>query len=616
MKASKFPYEHYFYWLAFLVGLLLRLYRLGVVPLSDSEASWALQALGQAHGGAANIGAQPAYVLITSLLFSIIENSNTMARLLPALAGSVLIFVPFYFKHWMGDSIWLHRAGLVMAFGLAIDPGLVSISRQAGSLMPALAFTLLTLAALYNHRMSWAGFTAALALLSGPSLLQGLLILLISWGLLKVLGKKLSASQPEVEEFEQSKEPSPAWSVRQSLPAFALTLVLVGTLFLRAPQGLGGLADTLPAYFQTWITSSGIPVLRIPASLAFYQPLVLIFAAFAFFRNLFRQQDETQVQPVVLGLGVWAVVAFLLPFLYTGRQVGDLAWCLIPLWALASLEIGRSLLPETDKTIRVVAACLAALLFVMAVVGWLNLLSLLRFQTNIALYWASIIAAFLLGLIAVLLVAAGWSKSYGMHVAIGSPNTGVPGMVGSPSAAMRGLVGSLIVLLVLQLLSTGIGMTIVRGNGAQDLWPQLPTTGQSNLLVTTLTDLSSWNTGLRDQLEIAVVNGTPSLQWALRNFPNARFETALSVTESPPVVITPKDNKAPVLAEKYRGQDFVWSLSPGWQGAVPTDFLNWLAYRSSPLTQTQIILWARADAFPGVTLENAGASNGTGIINP
>ena len=163
-----------------------------------------------------------------------------------------------------------------------------------------------------------------------------------------------------------------------------------------------------------------------------------------------------------------------------------------------------------------VAVCLAAVLFVMAVVGWVNLLAIGRYQLNVLLYWAVIIGALVLGLIAVLLVAAGWSIN----------------------AARVGMVGSLCVVLGLQLLSNTIGMTIVHQNGAQELWPVSPTTGQANLLITTLTDLSMWNTGLRDQLEIVVLDGSSSLQWALRHFPNTRYLTALSSTEAPPVVIT------------------------------------------------------------------------------
>lgn len=113
---------------------------------------------------------------------------------------------------------------------------------------------------------------------------------------------------------------------------------------------------------------------------------------------------------------------------------------------------------------------------------------------------------------------------------------------------------------------------------------------------------------MRDQLEIVALNASPSLEWALRNFPNASFESTLASTEAPPVVITLKGAEEPVLAEKYRGQDFVWTLSPAWLGAFPPDFVNWLAFRTAPLNQAQVILWARMDIFPGGAQENTSAT--------
>ena len=133
--------------------------------------------------------------------------------------------------------------------------------------------------------------------------------------------------------------------------------------------------------------------------------------------------------------------------------------------------------------------------------------------------------------------------------------------------------------------------------------------------MTTLSDLSSRNTGLRDQLEIVALVDPPSqqweaLKWELRHYPNARFATSLSPVETPPIVITYKGAEVPTLAEKYRGQDFIWWINPGWQGVLPPNFINWLAFRQAPSMQDQIILWARADTFPG------GASGASGSTAP
>ena len=114
----------------------------------------------------------------------------------------------------MGDSDWLHRAGVVMAFGLALDPGLVSLSRQAGSLMPALVFTLFALASVYNRRMVLAGICTGLALLSGVAFLQGLLILGISWGLYVLISRIMVESQPGEDSSGSTTEEIPAASIR------------------------------------------------------------------------------------------------------------------------------------------------------------------------------------------------------------------------------------------------------------------------------------------------------------------------------------------------------------------------------------------------------------------
>ena len=413
-------------------------------------------------------------------------------------------------------------------------------------------------------------------------------MLLAIWGGLRLVGRKSAGPGFDEGEGPPPQVLPPAPSLRQALPSFVLTLLVAGTLFLRVPQGLSALADTLPAYLSSWVTPSGVPVLRLPASLLAYAPLVVIFAVVALVHLWFGKREEEEPRPLVIGLCITALVAIILPLLYAGRQVGDMAWALIPLWALAALEIGRVLRPGADKTTTVVAACLALVLFVMAVVGWVNLLAIGRYQANVILYWAIIIGSFLLGLIGVLLVSAGWSVN----------------------TATRGVVASLCLVFGLQLFANTIGMTIVRQNDSRELWSAPTTAGQADLLFTTLTDLSTWNTGLRDQLQIVALDAPPSLQWALQRFPNTSYATALSSSQAPPVVITLKGAEAPILAQQYRGQDFVWTLSPGWQGAFPPDFINWLAFRTAPLNQIQVILWARADIFPG------GAPVSTGTTTP
>src|SRR5512141_652406 len=137
MNSPRLKYEGWLYGLAFLIALGFRLIQLGASPLTDSEATLALQALHLAQGKDIILGSQSGYVLFTSLFFAVIEATNFMARILPALVGSFIIFAPGLLRDQLKP-----RIALIVAFLLAFDPGLVALSRQADGTMLAVTFTL------------------------------------------------------------------------------------------------------------------------------------------------------------------------------------------------------------------------------------------------------------------------------------------------------------------------------------------------------------------------------------------------------------------------------------------------------------------------------------------
>src|SRR5215207_11425845 len=163
MNSSSIKNEGWLYWLAFLVALGFRLIQLGASPLTDSEATLALQALHLAQGQAPLLGPQPGYILLTSILFAVINTTNFMARFLPAVAGSLLVFVPYFFRQKIKQ-----RPALILAFLFAIDPGLVALSRQANVTILAVAALLFAWAMWRNRRAIPAGIFAGLAPLSPP----------------------------------------------------------------------------------------------------------------------------------------------------------------------------------------------------------------------------------------------------------------------------------------------------------------------------------------------------------------------------------------------------------------------------------------------------------------
>ena len=279
MNMNRIRVEHALYVLAFALALTVRFLNLGAVPLSDVEANWALQALhaslGNSLGSQLVLASQPAYIFLSGLSFSLLGSSNFLARFWPALVGSMLVLAPLFFRPLLG-----RRAALILAFGLALDPGMVAVSRLVGGPILAIGFGIWALGLAYDQRPLLAGIFAGLALLSGPAILQGLLGLFLAWLVIRLLaGADLIA--PLVEP-EDRVEDVPGWRnpLRVGISSMVVTTLIVGTVFFRLPQGLGAWMGTLPDYLTGWVSASGIPSLRLLAALAVYQPLALIFDLF------------------------------------------------------------------------------------------------------------------------------------------------------------------------------------------------------------------------------------------------------------------------------------------------------------------------------------------------
>ena len=143
------------------------------------------------------------------------------------------------------------------------------------------------------------------------------------------------------------------------------------------------------------------------------------------------------------------------------------------------------------------------------------------------------------------------------------------------------------------------GVAAQRPQAVQELWSTPPAAGLADQLVDTLVELSQTSTGHDTEIEIVLLDDSPALRWALRQFPNLSSADGLAATDAPPIVITSQAQQTPTLAQRYRGQDLAWRIYPGWQSVLPPNFAAWLAFRQAPQTTEQIILWARADLFPG-----------------
>jgi len=562
MKEKRITTEEILYIIAFIFALGVRLLRLGIAPLSDFEASWALQALDVARGVPSAIGPNPGYIFINGVLFFIAEGSDALARLLPALAGAGLVWVPYLFRRPLGT-----KAGVIMAFGLALDPGLVALSRFAGGPMMAMGFGLLAVGFWYVRKPLWAGVFGGLAILSGPAFLQGFLGLLLALIIANLL-ERFNILDPLGDElkFDRSKSHLKIWLV-----AFIGTIIVAGSLFLRYPQGFGALAETVPAYLNGWFNQSGIPATRLIAALVFYQPLAFIFGVIAIVRGWIYQYNLSR------WLSIWFFSAFILALIFQGRQVWDVAWTLFPLWALASIELARYF--SISKEDRWPMLGEALLIITLAVIVWLNLAGAANIVSDdqvARLRWIVILGAIVLGVVTTILVALGWSSK----------------------AAVRGLVLGVCISVGLYVIASMWGVSQVHANGENELWNPPPYTRRMNSLITTLGDLSERETGFRNTMESVAVSQAPSLRWALRDWRNTKYSTEAAFGDLPPVILNSGEHAAPSQTVAYRGQGFGLWAYPTWDGALPIDWPKWLVFRESPHHYEELILWARGDIFP------------------
>ncbi|HEX6268857.1 MAG TPA: hypothetical protein VFZ43_01365 [Anaerolineales bacterium] len=588
MNSFRLKNEGWLYWLAFLLALGFRLIQLGASSLTDSEATLALQALEVAQGDGPLLGPQPGYILFTSILFGIIESSNFMARFVPAIVGSALVFVPYFFR-----EIIKARPALILAFFFAFDPGLAALSRQAGGTILAVTFLLFAWGLWIHRRAIPAGIFAGLALLSGPSLWAGLLALGLTWVFLQGMQAKstieneealdlLATQDGEVEDqFAFTGDLSQDFEYRPGLIAFVATLLLGGTLFFLSPNGLSSWLSSLPEYLRGWTDPSAMTAGRTLLAFLAYEPLGIFLAILAIIRG-YRVQSQRIVR-----LSLWLGVSLLLAVFY--RQTSELVWAIVPLLTLAALELSRSLniFSEERAEVGVVTGALLILLVYM----WFDVAKIAldpysqfgatpisvfgrQIQLQAAPYWVLAGAALII-ILCILFVAFGWSGR----------------------TAWLGTVWSFTIFLGAYSLAAAWGASGLRTPNGVELWTLDQRPAQADLLLASVSDISEFSLG-HDRSQAVTIVGidSPALEWVLRNH-QVELVSALDPQIAPPLVITPLMEDLG-LPSAYRGQDFLWRQQVHWEAMQNPDWLRWLVYRQLPRANETIILWARDDLFP------------------
>lgn len=564
MKKIEPTLEHAFYALAFACAAGLRFLHLGALPLSDFEADWALQALHITQGLNPAIGANPAYVHLTALLFYLFGPTNFLARFWPALAGSVLVLAAWFLRGRLGRI-----PALILAFGLAIDPGLAAMSHLAGGPMLAIAFLVLAFLMWTEDRRTTAGIFAGLALLSGPSVWLGLAGVGLAWVFGSGVGRK-----PLVQKEGQAAQPEPASSparfhLEEARAPFFWglgTLVVVGSLFFISPKGLPAFVASLGIFLRGWWTLSDVQIWRPLLALPAYEVLPLVFGIVGVVRGILKRDTDS------LRLGIWALVALILALIYPGKQTGDLVWALLPLWVLTAVELARHFDFQSSNRWEVAGTVTVVVAFL--VFGWLNLASITNMDWSSDLVrtrlWV-LAAVILLIVLSLLLVGTGWSLS----------------------VARLGAVWSGVLVLTLFTVAMSTGAAGLREPLTVELWQPEPRIGRVDILLKVANQISDLNRGYANQLPLTILNeASPALHWLFRDW-QIQDVNELAPDVTPELIITPSGDLS--LTAKYRGEPLVLHDAADWANASPANWLKWFVYRQMPLLRENVILWVRGD---------------------
>jgi hypothetical protein len=626
MNSSTFKHEGWLYWLAFLIAIGFRLIQLGASPLTDSEAALALQALNIARGDSPLLSPQPAYILLTSILFAIMESTNFLARFLPALAGSALVFVPYFFREKIKS-----RPALILAFLFAFDPALVALSRQANGTILAATFLLFAWA-MWNHKqLIPAGIFTGFALLSGPSLWAGLLTLGLTYLFIQRIKPRVTESQSPIEdpklvlnqveasEIENRESPipnlqspvsglqsptstdqpqfsnppilqSPISSPQspiiakhprgtnyQLLASALATLLLCGTLFFIAPNGLSAFLSSIPAYFAGWVT----PTITTPARILFtflaYEPLGIFLAILACVRG-FRTKSGRFIRPMM-----WLGIALLLAIF--DRQPAELIWAVLPLLTLSALELSRALDVQREELVE--SGVITAAILILLAYTWFKLAGIALNPFNQAPTTVPVLGevsnprylvlfgSLAIVIISIALIAFGWSARI----------------------ARLGTTWSFAIFLSIYAMGAAWAASGQRNLNGIELWTSDSKPLQADLLTASVDDISEFSLGHTQSQPVTVFGIiSPALEWALRNHP-VTVVSALDPQLAPPIVLTPLMDDLG-LPSAYRGQDFTWRQRPQWETIQTPDWIKWLVFHELPMENETIILWARNDLFP------------------
>jgi hypothetical protein len=554
-----------------LAALLTRVLGLGAAPLMPDEVERALGSMTAARWAAWPATTDSPLLLVgNAFLFWLLMPSEFLARLLPALAGTLVVMLPFFWRRRLGEVGALAASGLLLISPLT----LFAARRVDGAALATLSVGLLATALLNGwepspvNRLSVSSISIAVAvgLLSGPAfydlILIGVLIvaLLRGPGALRVLGA--------------------SWRVAL-LVGLGMALLISIALGFRW-SGWASLADGAAAWLAMWgqgrtpgVSSFGLIVL--------YEPLLLVLAPAAVALWGLNKQGP-RLRSLPLALLLWAVGVIVLNMLRPGSNPATLSAALLPLalaggWAVGTVVTGIPREPRLSVGLH----SLAAFVFWLPALASLAQVAARPYEYQPVLLLLGVIVLIVLQVLVVIFFALHLTAHY----------------------VWRGALLGLCAALMLIQMSFAGGLAFFRPDSPVE--PAVVETASPDLrhLAEILHDLAVRQNTRWDALNVVVIDRAPHLsavlRWHLREFDNLRLvadwpddPTSLVIAPEGATSLRPADPGA------WNGMTFV--ALTGYQLGMPrcraepldcSDALRWYLYRASPTLPAaeNVVLW-------------------------
>ncbi len=546
-EKSWFTVEVGLYLLFIALGTALRLWGLGQRPLSPEEADLAYRAWRFYQGLGGDPSGSPLLFHTTALSFLLFGPSDYGARLIPALAGSALVGLPYLLRSRLG------RIGaLLVSALLAFSPSYIFFSRTLGGEVVVALGMVVFLSGLLRYGekrsprdlyLAFAGL--ALSLVADSEVYTTLVIYLSFLPLLLLSG------QPGGRGWRDDLL-SATWL--RALAFFGVIVLLASTGGLLNPRGVQAAIDLFPAWLGQW--SGQGPWSYYLLLLLSYEPLIFVLGllgvGFVGHRNLFSAFFV-----------YWFGVSLIISTLMGEKSPAALLQMTLPLLFLSGMlleELVASMGGRISwrKEGLYLALSLPAVVYLF--LQWAGSFYLVETGRNLLLLLAFSFLA------CVLFLCYSW---LGRGVAV------------------RG--GVLLLCLVLGALTWRAGWRVNYGMEMAEPLLGQATSPDIHNLVEALESLSNQRERDRHSIGITLLGEDSTLLWYLRDFPNTELISTVTRHITTPVVITSQEE---LPLPNYRGQRFrLWS-SWLFQSLGGRALLEWYLYREGlpPLTR-DIIMW-------------------------